>query len=59
MAPFKILNKVWENLKYRVSLFLLFMYDFAVQFSYFSPELTEGLEHVQLSFSFYVKVNLF
>jgi hypothetical protein len=41
---------------YRVSLFLLFMYDFAVQFSNFSPE---GLEHVQFSFSFYVKVNLF
>ena len=37
---------------YRVSLFLLFMYDFAVQVS------REGLEHVQLSFSFYVKVYL-
>jgi hypothetical protein len=37
---------------YRVSLFLLFMYNFAVQFS------AEGLEHVQLSFSFYVKVSL-
>ena len=46
-------------MKYRVSLFLLFMYDFAVQFSDFSPELTEGLEHVKLSFSFFVKVNLF
>jgi hypothetical protein len=32
------------------------MYDFAVQFSDFSPD---DVEHVQLSFSFYVKVNLF
>ena len=39
---------------YRVSLFLLFMYDYAVQF------LPEGLVMctVQLSFSFYVKVSL-
>jgi hypothetical protein len=38
---------------YKLGVFLLFMYDFAVQFS------PEGLsKHVQLSFSFYVKVSL-
>jgi hypothetical protein len=40
--------------KYRVSLFLMFMYDFAVQFFDFSPE---DLEHVQFSFPFNVKSN--
>jgi hypothetical protein len=49
-SPFS--NLILKYEKSRVSLFLLFMYDFAVHFS------SEGPEHVQLSFSPYVKISL-
>jgi hypothetical protein len=53
-SPFSNYKESARSEKYRVTLFLLFVHDFGVQFSDFSPQ---GLENVQLSFSFCVKVN--